>query len=69
KGDEHNDEMNGDDGACEASNENGSAEAPGRDDDRKLFVGGLSWETTDKELREHFGAYGDIDSINVKTDP
>uniref|UniRef100_A0A1E1W6C5 RRM domain-containing protein n=1 Tax=Pectinophora gossypiella TaxID=13191 RepID=A0A1E1W6C5_PECGO len=36
---------------------------------RKLFVGGLSWETTDKELREHFGAYGEIESINVKTDP
>lgn len=38
-------------------------------EDRKLFVGGLSWETTDKELREHFGTYGDIESINVKTDP
>ncbi|XP_025265908.1 RNA-binding protein squid isoform X8 [Camponotus floridanus] len=37
--------------------------------DRKLFVGGLSWETTDKELREHFSTYGDIESINVKTDP
>ncbi|KAK0157785.1 hypothetical protein PV328_011479 [Microctonus aethiopoides] len=37
--------------------------------DRKLFVGGLSWETTDKELRDHFGTYGDIESINVKTDP
>ncbi|KFB47126.1 heterogeneous nuclear ribonucleoprotein [Anopheles sinensis] len=41
----------------------------GRDDDRKLFVGGLSWETSDKELREHFGQYGEIESINVKTDP
>lgn len=60
---------------------------------RKLFVGGLSWETTEsewpfwfvqfklaivnkfilsgftEELREHFGQYGDIESINVKTDP
>ncbi|KAL0111435.1 hypothetical protein PUN28_012972 [Cardiocondyla obscurior] len=36
---------------------------------RKLFVGGLSWETTDRELREHFSTYGDIESINVKTDP
>ncbi|XP_025156129.1 RNA-binding protein squid isoform X2 [Harpegnathos saltator] len=35
----------------------------------KLFVGGLSWETTDKELRDHFNTYGDIESINVKTDP
>ncbi|XP_069357376.1 RNA-binding protein squid isoform X1 [Maniola hyperantus] len=49
--------------------EHNSADAPGRDDDRKLFVGGLSWETTDKELRDHFSAYGEIESINVKTDP
>ncbi|XP_056643818.1 RNA-binding protein squid isoform X2 [Diorhabda carinulata] len=49
--------------------DSGSADTPGRDDDRKLFVGGMSWETTDKELREHFGQYGEIDSINVKTDP
>lgn len=49
---------------------NGSSDsAPVRDDDRKLFVGGLSWETSDKELKEHFGQYGDIESINVKTDP
>ncbi|XP_013167262.1 PREDICTED: RNA-binding protein squid isoform X2 [Papilio xuthus] len=46
-----------------------NGEASGRDDDRKLFVGGLSWETTDKELRDHFSAYGEIESINVKTDP
>ncbi|XP_067010769.1 RNA-binding protein squid isoform X1 [Anabrus simplex] len=56
-------------GDASAPADSGSAEAPGRDDDRKLFVGGLSWETTDKELREHFHAYGEIESINVKTDP
>lgn len=49
--------------------ENGSEGLSVRDDDRKLFVGGLSWETSDKELKEHFGQYGEIDSINVKTDP
>ncbi|XP_059469677.1 RNA-binding protein squid-like isoform X3 [Neocloeon triangulifer] len=47
----------------------GESSGSGRDDDRKLFVGGLSWETTDKELREHFSKFGDIESINVKTDP
>uniref|UniRef100_A0A0K8S951 RRM domain-containing protein n=2 Tax=Lygus hesperus TaxID=30085 RepID=A0A0K8S951_LYGHE len=66
------DQMNGT-GENGASGDNpadsGSAEAPGKDDDRKLFVGGLSWETTDKELREHFSTFGTIESINVKTDP
>lgn len=47
----------------------GSDGQNGRDDDRKLFIGGLSWETSDKELREHFGQFGEIESINVKTDP
>uniref|UniRef100_A0A2M3Z4X8 Putative rna-binding protein squid n=1 Tax=Anopheles braziliensis TaxID=58242 RepID=A0A2M3Z4X8_9DIPT len=56
--------------ADQASGGGGSSgESNARDDDRKLFVGGLSWETTDKELKEHFGTYGDIESINVKTDP
>ncbi|EEZ98439.1 RNA-binding protein squid isoform X1 [Tribolium castaneum] len=64
------DQMNGQNGSGDAPPaDSGSADAPGRDDDRKLFVGGLSWETTDKELRDHFGQYGEIESINVKTDP
>lgn len=62
------DQMNGGGGDAPAA-DSGSADAPGRDDDRKLFVGGLSWETTEKELREHFSTYGEIESINVKTDP
>ncbi|XP_014281775.1 RNA-binding protein squid isoform X1 [Halyomorpha halys] len=63
-------QMNGqENGSGDAPADSGSAEAPGKDDDRKLFVGGLSWETSDKELREHFSTYGSIDSINVKTDP
>ncbi|XP_055907421.1 RNA-binding protein squid isoform X2 [Eupeodes corollae] len=61
-----NDQQNEENGAGTNGN---SAESHGRDDDRKLFVGGLSWETTEKELREHFGHYGEIESINVKTDP
>jgi squid-like protein len=47
----------------------GGGDNAGRDDDRKLFVGGLSWETTEKELRDHFGQFGEIESINIKTDP
>ncbi|XP_053945008.1 RNA-binding protein squid isoform X2 [Anastrepha obliqua] len=51
------------------TNGNAEGQSNARDDDRKLFVGGLSWETSERELREHFEAYGEIDSINVKTDP
>lgn len=46
-----------------------TAGIPGKDDERKLFVGGLSRNTTDKELREHFGKFGEIESISVKMDP
>jgi len=72
KGDDYKqEEMNGtaENGGDNQPTDSGSAEAPGKDDDRKLFVGGLSWETSDKELREHFSTYGTIESINVKTDP
>ncbi|XP_015599797.1 RNA-binding protein squid [Cephus cinctus] len=46
-----------------------TAGIPGKDDERKLFVGGLSRNTTDKDLREHFGKFGEIESISVKIDP
>ncbi|XP_066586062.1 RNA-binding protein squid isoform X1 [Prorops nasuta] len=46
-----------------------TAGIPGKDDDRKLFIGGLSRNTTDKELRDHFGKFGEIESISVKIDP
>ncbi|KAK3004043.1 hypothetical protein RJ639_018355 [Escallonia herrerae] len=29
-------------------------------DQNKLFVGGISWETTDENLRSHFGKYGTV---------
>jgi len=34
----------------------------------KLFVGGLPYHTTDKTLKEHFQAYGEIDEAVVITD-
>ncbi|XP_065556227.1 heterogeneous nuclear ribonucleoprotein A/B-like [Artemia franciscana] len=41
----------------------------GKDEEKKLFVGALSWETTEKDLREHFSKYGEIEGINIKVDP
>lgn len=39
------------------------------DDDRKVFVGGLAQDCKESDLREHFAVYGEIETINVKTDP
>ncbi|MBL8972881.1 MAG: RNA-binding protein, partial [Myxococcales bacterium] len=35
---------------------------------RKLFVGGLSWNTTDEGLREAFEKFGSVVEAKVVTD-
>jgi len=52
--------------------ENGKAGA-GKDekptDDRKIFVGGLSWETREPQLKEYFEKFGEVETINLKLNP
>lgn len=36
--------------------------------ERKLFVRGLPWETTDESLREEFQKYGELDEASVARD-
>lgn len=38
-------------------------------DGRKIFVGGLSWETTENDLRDYFTKYGGVSECTLKTDP
>jgi RNA recognition motif-containing protein len=35
---------------------------------KKLFVGSLSWDTGDQQLRDAFAAYGDVTEAVVITD-
>ena len=35
-------------------------------DDRKLFVGGLSWETGEPQLKEYFGKFGEVEAVSLK---
>ncbi|XP_074042862.1 RNA-binding protein squid-like [Leptinotarsa decemlineata] len=36
---------------------------------KKLFVGRMHFQTSEKELREHFGQYGEIEHIKITIDP
>ncbi|CAG0917559.1 unnamed protein product [Notodromas monacha] len=57
--------QNGD--AMEHSGNDTATTSP--DDERKLFIGGLSWETTEANLKEFFSKFGEVDNVNLKTDP
>ena len=35
---------------------------------KKLFVGGLSWDTDERGLRTCFEAFGDLDEVKIITD-
>jgi RNA recognition motif-containing protein len=34
----------------------------------KLYVGNLSYETTEQDLRQQFGTFGAVDSVSIITD-
>ncbi|MFT7796262.1 heterogeneous nuclear ribonucleoprotein A/B isoform X2 [Arapaima gigas] len=36
---------------------------------KKIFVGGLNPETTEEKIREYFGTFGEIEAIELPTDP
>lgn len=38
-------------------------------EDRKLFIGGLSWETREAQLTDYFEKFGTVESVNLKMNP
>lgn len=48
---------------------NGKNAGPGRDDDKKVFVGGLGRNITENDIRDYFGKYGEIVNVDLKSDP
>jgi len=53
-------------GAADAAAQKPKNEA---NEDRKLFVGGLSWETRENHLKEYFEKFGTVEKTELKLDP
>jgi len=53
-----------------AEGENGAFSSASKNeaDPRKMFIGGLSWQTTVEELKEFFTQFGEVKDATIKTD-